>query len=430
MNKVFKIFIAGIALLLIAACGSKKSPTGGVVDLEKPVVVASVPEQYGDISKGKIEISFSKPLDKSTLTQGIYIYPPITNKKVTYESNTIQIRILEKLIPDTNYYVTLSTRLKDIRGNTLDKNQTFVFRNGELQDTRLSGKILYEDKQDAGLPVQLNILSADSLLIMSNTTSGNAYILDALNPAEYILRAYVDKDQNGRYDFSKEPYFEGEFSLKRFANLDIKLNYQDSTIAVIRSVRPISSRELEVHLSKEIASYQSLTLTRTNDLVAQSVNIINQDKDKLSLITAELDTSRYSLELTELKDSKGNTNSISRLEFAGISKEDQSPPQVLTTVPRNGTSVNDLQPILEIHFSEIIPKENFRYRLSGAGSNEEIPLSILRADHRVYRIKPSQPLQNYRSYTLAILEDTADSAGNKLGKTYELIFLPLYRSSK
>ncbi|MDZ4182513.1 MAG: Ig-like domain-containing protein, partial [Candidatus Cloacimonadaceae bacterium] len=120
MNKVFKALIIIALAVSLYSCGSKKSPTGGAVDAEKPTVLTTLPAQFGQISEGRILIDFSKPMDKSSITQGIYIYPPIADKKISLDKNSISIRILEKLKENTNYYVTLTTRLKDIRGNNLE----------------------------------------------------------------------------------------------------------------------------------------------------------------------------------------------------------------------------------------------------------------------------------------------------------------------
>ena len=70
-----------ILMVIISGCGNKKSPTGGPQDIEKPTVLATSPIEFGDISSGVIEISFSKPMDKNSLANSIYIYPPVQIKK-------------------------------------------------------------------------------------------------------------------------------------------------------------------------------------------------------------------------------------------------------------------------------------------------------------------------------------------------------------
>ena len=75
MKKVFELALLLALLLTLASCGSKKSPTGGPEDLDRPAILSSLPAQFGQITNGRIEINFSKPLDKSSVTQAVYIYP-------------------------------------------------------------------------------------------------------------------------------------------------------------------------------------------------------------------------------------------------------------------------------------------------------------------------------------------------------------------
>lgn len=428
MNKVFKLSILFLSLFILLSCGSKRPPTGGPVDSEKPIVIASSPEAYGNISNRRIEISFSKALDKSTLTSAIYIYPPIANKKINYESNTIIIQINETLQKDTNYFVTLTTRLKDTRGNALEKNQTLIFRSGILSDKRISGNILYEDARDSALPILLNILSADSLIVMSRELKGNSYLIEALNPVPYILKAYIDKNQNGRYDFAQEPYFEGKSAATMIENMDLNLAYKDSTLAQIRGVRSISQREIEISFTEEISSYGELAIFTVAENTPLPIQIRQLRKDKLHLITAEQDTSRYQLIIEKLRDLKQNETKRAGLQFGGSTTKSETAPAVISSNPRNGTSVNALNPILELTFTKIIPKDRIRFKLLSADKKEEIPLKVLSSDSNIYRFQAAKSLQNYRSYLLIIEKETSDVFGNEMEKDYELSFLPLFRN--
>lgn len=426
MYKGFKLAGIGLLLILLAACGSKKSPTGGPVETDKPTVLTTLPAEFGQITNGRIEINFSKHLDKSTLAQSIYIYPPIQNKKVTADKNTLQIRINEALKPNTNYYVTLSTRLKDVRGNALATNQTLVFAHGELNPGRISGNVIYEDAADLGLPIRLSLLSVDSLMVWDGSVRGPTYAVEALNPASYILRAFIDKNTNGRYDFSREPFFEQSLALSKAANADIHLAYADSTKPVIKSARAKSNREIELQLSEPVASYGAVSINAVRTRQELPVLLSSLVGDRLTLLTEPQDTVSYAVTMVDLRDSKGNTNLVSRIEFRSSSLQDTEPPKVLSSNPRNGTSVGSLQPVLELRFSEIIPRAQLSVQLTSDESKARIPLDVLHSDDSVYRFKPRQPLQNYRSHVLTVT--ASDISGNKLKEEFKLNFLPLLRS--
>lgn len=420
---LYGVIYLNILLMVISGCGSRKSPTGGPQDVDKPAVLASVPAEYGDISKGTIEISFSKEMDKASLANSIYIYPSVDKKKISIDGSTLKIRINEALKQDTNYFVTLTTRLKDVRGNTLATNQTLIYSSGKIMDNRIMGAISYEDKSDMDLPIELSLFSPDSLLVLSTQLRGGIYILRNLNPQKHILRAYIDKNLNKRYDFGADPYFEGSSDGARVATVDLQMAYADSSMPRIKRVVQISDRELLLELSESLKGYQELSIQG-----GKNPNIVHQlfEQDRISILCTKLDSTEYTLQLKKAEDLKGNIAEALELKFSFAAGPDTLAPQVTHSNPRNGASVNSLNPILEVHFSEIIPEENVVAKLF-AGT-QEIPLKQLSQTGRSHRFQATKELENYKAYTLKVLDTTRDYSGNKLKEPFELQFLPLKRN--
>ncbi len=425
MKKVIKLFFLLAVLLPLLSCGSKKSPTGGPEDLDRPSVLSSLPAQFGQITNGRIEINFSKPLDKSSVTQAVYIYPPIQNKKISVDKSTLLIRFTEELLPDTNYYVTVSTRLKDIRGNSPLESQTLVFAHGTLNQLQLAGNVSFEDEADSSLPVQLRLLSADSLDVLSTVSRGPAYVLETLNPAAYILRAYIDKDRNNRHDPDREPFFESGVKLLRSQNLNVHLAYADSTKPVMKLAQARHQREVELLFSEPLAVYDSVKLLRLDTGGELPILIKSLDGDKLTLLTEIQDAPNYRVEIRGARDARGNITPLDKADFRSSQIIDSTPPSVVSSTPRNGTSVSTLEPVLELRFSETIPGSTLKASLRAAESNTEIPITLSGTDTAVYTFKPTRPLQNYRSYILTV--SAADISGNQLAEDYKLNFLPLLR---
>ena len=426
MNKAIRLACILFLAFMMMSCGSKKNPTGGPVDTVKPEVLATLPQEFGQLTD-RIEITFSKAMDKSSFTEGLYFYPPISARKISYSGRTLSIRIEEKLKDDTNYYLTLSTRIKDTRGNPIAQSRSFVFSSGRLSDLRLGGKIDYEESADQGKPVTIDIFSADSLLVLSHTANGASYGIETLNPAVYLLKAYQDKDANGRYDLGREAWFEGRVDLKRSANLDLMMSYNDTTLTVIKDARAISDRKVELTLSKVPVSIGAVSV-RAGNGIRLPVLISELEGIRLTLITQTQDSLDYRVEISDLKDVRGNRNPKSGIGFKGSIIKDTEAPIVLSSTPRNGTSVSNLLPTITVNFSEIIPLGNMKARLLASDQNKEIPLQILKSDSRSYSFQPSQPLSNYRSHSLVILANTLDISGNPLGKHHVISFLPLLKT--
>jgi hypothetical protein len=412
--------------IVLVSCGSKKSPTGGPEDTEKPVVLTTVPTQYAQIVNGYMEINFSKPLDKTSVLHAVYFYPPVENKKITIDRSTVRINLSETLAEDTNYYLTFTTSLKDTHGNALAENQTFVFANGNFNDRRLAGKFSFEEQTDTSLPVQLTLLSKDSLLVECQTFSAQTYALEALNPELYLVRAYIDKDNNGHYDPAREPYCQKSADVKHTSWLDLNLAYADTTKPVITNAISKSPREIEVIFSKPVFEFKSARVLQLDNRQSVPILITKLKGNKLTLLTEEQAAFAYSIELNGLSDQKGNSTDISSADFRTNLKPDTSLPTVVSTNPRNGTSVNTLQPTFDVIFSEIIPRSNLQVRLRAKETTAEIPVDILLSDSDLYRFQPRQSLVDFRSYVLII--SASDISGNKMEKDFELNFLPLVRN--
>jgi hypothetical protein len=413
-------------LVGLMACGSKRNPTGGEEDTDKPTVLSSSPAIMGDISGKVIEIDFSKPMDRSSITNSVYIYPPVFERRISLSRATLRIEILDDLKDDTNYFVTLSTRLKDQRGNNLERASTLVFRHKEPQLAQLSGLIEYEDPADAALPITISLFSADSLLVMMDQARGSSYEILSLNPQAYNLRAFIDKNKNGRYDETQEPFFEQLVNVDSRASMDLNMVYTDTTLAQIRQVQVRSPHELEVKLSKPIESFSNLEISSD---AAQPPQILYQHHqgDLLRVLTTRLDSLRYNLRIRNMEDAKGNLSIDSSIGFEVNSTIDDQPPRLLSSNPRNGATIDNLRPQIVLTFSEIMIRDNLKLSLVASDTKEAAEIRIVRIDGHKVILEPVQDLINYRSYSLIIHGDSTDFYGNQMGEDQQTIFLPIKR---
>jgi hypothetical protein len=425
-----KLLRAGIMawlLFSLCACGSKRGPTGGEADTEQPTVLSSAPAEMGDISDGIIEIDFSKPLDKASITNSVYIYPPVSERRISLSKATLRIEILDQLQADTNYFVTLSTRIKDLRGNALDKAHSLVFRHGDGALASISGLIEYENPEDIGASVNLSVFSADSLLVLMQELQGQSYEISSLNPATYSLRAYIDKNLNGRYDETAEPIFEESVLASEHTNLDLAMSYVDTTLAQIKRVEQKTAHELEIILSEPLTEYRTLDIFEEGS--SERLEILHQylDRDQLYVLCEKPDSLRYIVRMRNLMDQKGNLSPESSRQFSATLFSDDIPPRLDSSNPRNGATVNDLRPLIELHFSEIMTESNLQVKLLASDSQKEAKLDILSIKGRKVTLQPSEELTNYRSYRLIILKESTDYSGNSMAEDSEVLFLPIKR---
>ena len=423
----FKILLSLlIIILLLLSCGHKKSPTGGKRDTEKPTILNISPEEFNDITDSNIEITFSKPINRSTILTGIHFYPMIYNKKFKWDKNTLIIKILEDLEENTNYFISFSEKIKGEHGNKLDKNYVFIFKSGKLNNNRISGNISYEDKTDTGKEIKLILQTADSTFIFSRKLQGNAYELDNLNNIEHILEAYIDKNDNSKYDDSSEPFFQKLIPPQKISNIDLELAYADTVKPLIKSADVLSNNQIVLEFSETILKYDNINIFTTDSLrISIPVKMLSLKLDKLSIISGELDTLKYEVSISNLEDKKNNINVETNIIIMGTSVQDTIPPEILSVNPRNGSSVNTLLPEIEIIFSEIIFRDSIKAQILGLETNKEIGISLIKGDSERYLFQPNENLVNYASYKFII--EASDPNGNRLEELFEVVFIPIVR---
>jgi len=427
MNKVSKVLTClSVCLFMLFSfgCGSKKSPTGGKIDIVKPELNATLPTEFSDISGGKIELTFSKELDKASVTRGLYIYPLIDNKTISVEGNRVVIRIREKLLKDTNYYVTLTPRIKDLRDNPLAKNQTLVFASGELQTGRIAGMITYEEPTDKGKPIQFTLYSADQVMVRSAEFSSETYAVENLNQGKYSWNAYIDKNINGHFDQDTDPVANGSIDLRQMASVDITLAYTDTTAVKISSVMPVSSTEIRIKFSERVASIGSVVVFNKSG-VNLPIKAACIEEKEFTLITTPAGNEVYTAEFRDVKDMKSNLSKVLRVDLQGSVISDRKAPLILSSNPRTGTSVNSDSPVLSVGFDEVMDPESMVYSLTSADGKITVPLKIDMSGGKIARFTPELKLQKNKEYTLTLGRDSADGAGNKLAEDHKIDFMVL-----
>jgi hypothetical protein len=154
------------------------------------------------------------------------------------------------------------------------------------------------------------------------------------------------------------------------------------------------------------------------------------ERDRITILTAESDTSKWVYSIVNAADAKGNSTQLSNVIINGTNKADKTAPTVTGCQPRSGTSVPSLQPLLEVTFSEIIPLVNMNATIMEADSKTQIPFKILKSNGKTYQFQPEKPLNNYRSCVLTIETETCDLAGNGLKEPFKLVFLPISRPTQ
>ncbi|MCK4956637.1 MAG: Ig-like domain-containing protein, partial [Candidatus Cloacimonetes bacterium] len=355
----------------------------------------------------------------------INIYPPILKKKFVWDGNNLIIKINEDLQDSTNYYLYANTNITGEHNNKLDKDYKFVFKSGTANNYTISGAIEYEDKTDYGKNVIINLFSADTTFIFKQTTKAYFYRIEDLNPADYVIRAFIDKNNNNVYDAEKEPFANQYISYAPDRNYALELAYQDTVKPKIVSAKVKNSTQLELNFSEKIIKPQDLEIMQDSTDIKLDIIATSLDDKKLLVVTTKMDTFSYKIVINNLIDFKDNQVSKSKLIFTGKTIQDTIPPAVISTNPRNGSTINRLDPKIEVRFSEIILTENVEVKLIEVESGKQVTVDILAGDSDIFIFQPRKNLKNWSSYKLELM--VADYENNFLNDKFDIIFIPIIR---
>ncbi|MDD3051185.1 MAG: Ig-like domain-containing protein [Candidatus Cloacimonetes bacterium] len=389
------------------------------MDTVKPEIIDVYPDEFSRIEKNsEIVFTFSKSMSRDIyLNNAINIYPPITEKKFSWSGNTLKIKILEDPDYSKNYYFSLKNSLKDTRDNALDKSYLFVFGNSENVG-KVSGNITFNRFENTDKETIIMLFSADSTLVFSEKTNNENYSFPYLNFADYLIRAYVDSNNNSAYDLEKEPYFEQRFTLDVNCNIDIILSVEDFTAPSIKSVISLNSNQHEIVLSEEC---QKLDKIEINPVFAgRSLKVenysLNPDETSLFVSTSSADTLKYSFKILGLTDLAGNTTDSLSFETFSVTLPDSLSPEVVKISPRDGSVVSSLAPEISVQFSEIINEKDIEVTLLNTETNQTVGINSFSkgSDRKKYYFSPETRLQNFSSYTFIVEDNTCDPRGNLL----------------
>jgi hypothetical protein len=110
--------------------------TGTVLDVTAPTVLSTDPVNSATsvILDKKIAVTFSEPMDPSTITNTTFIISQGANTVagiITYTDSTAVFTSSANLAPNTTYTATIKTGVNDLAGNALANNYVWSFTTGK-----------------------------------------------------------------------------------------------------------------------------------------------------------------------------------------------------------------------------------------------------------------------------------------------------------
>ncbi|MDW8467434.1 MAG: Ig-like domain-containing protein [Chloroherpetonaceae bacterium] len=209
-------------VLLFASCATEVAPQGGPEDRTPPKIVKIYPDSGTTrFSGNRIVIEFNKFVNMQSLRAAVFFSPALEDIEIRGSGLEAEILIYDTLKPNRTYTYTLTSDLRDTRGNALEKSYTFAFSTGDRIDSgTIAGRVFGQNNRPlkGALVLAYFLPEHDSLYAdtlnpatqkpdyLAQTDSAGNFQLNYLAEGRYRLIAIEDKVPNRRYDFAEEPF--------------------------------------------------------------------------------------------------------------------------------------------------------------------------------------------------------------------------------
>ena len=207
---------AGVALalgaVLAAGCAKPGFPPGGPVDTIPPqVLLASPADSSVRVPRSEpIEIAFSEGMDRSTVRDGLRIYPPVPDLSLHWSGRRLRVTWSGPLEEATTYQLVLSAGARDLHGVILGAPLHIRFSTGDSLDPgAIRGVLRARTLATKNVPMVLYKDSAGVVpdfanrppLYATETDTAGAYAFTALRiERDYTVHALYDRNRDGYID--------------------------------------------------------------------------------------------------------------------------------------------------------------------------------------------------------------------------------------
>ncbi len=205
------IFLSLILILMVHSCANIASPTGGLYDVDPPVVKGSNPG-FNDLNTTpqRVEIEFDENIKIESPTEKVIITPPQKNMPIIRAvGRKAVVELKDELLPNTTYTIDFTDAIVDNNeGNPLE-NFMFAFSTGDQLDTlSIGGKVLNAEDLEpvTGMYVGIHSNFDDTMFTnvpferISRTDSRGNFTVRGMAPGRYRVFALGDLNRDYKYD--------------------------------------------------------------------------------------------------------------------------------------------------------------------------------------------------------------------------------------
>lgn len=370
--KCFNNPILGISLAFILySCANIVAPTGGEKDNDKPKLTKTIPAS-GSINYKETEVKFifSEWIQENNLKEELIIIPTPEKYKTKVSRNTITFYFdSSSLVKNTTYYFNLREGIKDITEGNKSDSATLVFSTGTYIDSLEiagSAKKALDNKPEKNTVVlvfaaddSFNLLKSRPLY-QTKTEKNGDFRIQYMKPGNYYIYAFVDENNNGKYDENKEfiGYSNNNLNLKgTVSDINLKMVKEDHENMIIKRIEASKSKVPYLEFNKEISFINIKELKDTQDTVYPYIN----GKSLFLYTTKKVDTTSILIETMNVLGNNGRDTIKIAIDYTDTSK--------YLVVPNPGKSEIEPNQVITIQLSK--PYKTFKPIIFIKNGNKE-----------------------------------------------------------
>lgn len=438
-------------VLLLASCAGQVAPQGGPVDTTPPAIISTFPSPYTTKFNGDvIVLEFDEYVDHRSVEESIFISPHLGALEFDWSGTEVTMHFSEKLRSNTTYVVNVGTDVTDIHNrNRMAQAFILAFSTGTEIDRGAIEGMVYPQKsgdQVSGIMVfayNLGVMNPDTLKsdtlnpqttrpdYITQTGKDGAFFFRHLSFGAYRIVAVRDEYRNLLYDPEIDEFGVPSNNIvvtpddTLETNVTMRLAKADTTAPRLLKVSPQDRKHLLVEFSEPM---DTSTVSQYGFFIADTVqgNVLKTlaaapllpSLSTFLVLTDEQSVSLpYKLFAQESKDLAGYAvNPIaSALTFNGSSFKDSLPPAVRSFSILDSARNVELQPHIQIFFSDILQKEQSSKSIVLRDSAKSfVPVSVRRLNHAAVEVSPQNQLMPKSWYALTIeLKNLFTQTGKK-----------------
>lgn len=447
-EQLIKKYFIFLSILFLAGCANQLPPGGGEVDKIPPEIIFSYPDnETTNFEDDFIEFDFSEYVDKRSFKEALFISPALDKQpEISWSGTSVEISFPEGLKDSVTYVVTIGTDVVDVNNkNRMATSFSFSFATGNQIDKRsVTGKVYGKEKEGTLIFAFKFVDDTTKYLnrkpdYISQIGKDGDYKLKGL--AESTYRVFAVKDQ------FRDLLYQADQDWIGMPSKNISLSGSDSSVVgldfwlmKVDTLQPrlltsvmTDRNHIVVTLSEECdsASYSknnfSLIDSTSNKIISLEYSYQSKSKKEefvLGLTDSLSLQNIYYLRAERLKDLIGNVFENELTSIAVSEKVDTSFAKLYKTNPNRNSSIDFINPGIEIFFDDVIADRNIANAIQFADtSKNKVSFDLEFIDDATLKIKPLKDLKPETVYDVKIdLSKTKDAAGNKVDSIYQLRF--------